>query len=224
LADPIRNLLTVTASDLTHQNRLFAIAFAPMQSYNFQKLTGGISMKRTVVVFSSKYGSTKQYAQWIAQELCCDLFERKEISTNKLEHYDIIIYGGGLYAGGLNGSKLIIKSFEQIKEKTLVVFTCGLADPEDETTIYNIKNALRKVFSPEMEKKIMLFHLRGAMDYSKLSVPHKIMMEMLFKSVSRKVPESLTNEDKAFLDTYGKAVNFVDKGSLDPLLTYVKKS
>lgn len=179
-------------------------------------------MKKAVVIFSSKYGSTKQYAQWISQELSCDLFEKKEIAASKLEQYDIIIYGGGLYAGGVNGIQLITKSFDQVKEKTIVVFTCGLADPDDLDNVKSIKDSLRKAFSSEMQRKIQVFHLRGAMDYAKLSVPHKMMMGMLYKSIAKKDSEALTAENKAFLDTYGKDVDFTDREKLAPLLSYVK--
>lgn len=60
-------------------------------------------MNKTAVVFKSKYGSTKKYAQWIAEELSCDIFERKNVKSDDLEAYDTVIYGGGLYAGGVKG-------------------------------------------------------------------------------------------------------------------------
>lgn len=180
-------------------------------------------MKKTVVVYSSKYGSTKQYAEWIAQELCCDLFDKKEMTANNLAQYDIIIFGGGLYAGGISGIQLITKAFDQIKEKTIVVFTCGLADPYEQTNVESIQKSLHKVFSQEMQNKIQVFHLRGAMDYTKLSMPHKIMMGMMFKSISKKDSDSLTDENKDFLATYGKTVDFTDKNGIAPLLSYVRE-
>ena len=51
-----------------------------------------------IVVYKSKYGCTKTYAQWIAEELSCDICEQSEIKIDELKKYDIIIYGGGLYA------------------------------------------------------------------------------------------------------------------------------
>lgn len=180
-------------------------------------------MKKTVVVYSSKYGSTKQYAEWIAQELCCDLFDKKEISEKELEAYEIIIYGGGLYAGGLNGISIITKAYDRIKEKKIVVFTCGLADPEDQSNIQGIQDGLRKCFTAEMQNKIQIYHLRGAMDYNKLSTGHKIMMGMLHKAVSKKDKNSLTNENKEFLETYGKSVDFKDKNKISSLISYVRE-
>ena len=48
-------------------------------------------MKNIVVVYQSKYGSTKKYASWLAEELACDIFERKRIKASELSKYDVII-------------------------------------------------------------------------------------------------------------------------------------
>ncbi len=87
-------------------------------------------MKKTVVIYKSSYGSTKKYAEWIAQELKCDLFDTNKVKDDMLVDYDIIIFGGGLYASGINGIALIKSSFSSLRDKDVIVFTVGLADPE----------------------------------------------------------------------------------------------
>ena len=39
---------------------------------------GGYFMEKVIVVYKSKYGSTKKYAQWLAEDLSCDLVENKK--------------------------------------------------------------------------------------------------------------------------------------------------
>lgn len=87
-------------------------------------------MGNVAVIFKTKYGHTKQYAEWISEELKCDLFEQSEISGEKMLEYDTIVYGGGLYASGILGIELITKNFSNINSKNIVVFTVGLADPD----------------------------------------------------------------------------------------------
>ena len=70
----------------------------------------------TVVVYKSKYGSTKKYAEWIAEELKCDIFDMKNITVDFLLKYDVIIYGGGLYAEIINGLYIITKNFDKFKD------------------------------------------------------------------------------------------------------------
>ena len=36
------------------------------------------TMKKTAVIYGSKYGATKQYATWIAEELGADLINYKD--------------------------------------------------------------------------------------------------------------------------------------------------
>ena len=39
---------------------------------------------KAIVVYSSKYGSTAQYARWIAEELRAPLFEAESVKPDKL--------------------------------------------------------------------------------------------------------------------------------------------
>lgn len=175
-------------------------------------------MSKVVVVYKSKYGSTKKYAEWISEELCCDLFECSKLSVEKLNDYDTVIYGGGLYASGINGIDMITKNYEKLKEKKLIVFTVGLANPNIESQFTPILN---KNFTEEMQKNIKIFHLRGGIDYKELGLIHKSMMAMMRKMVASKKEEELTDEDKQMLETYGEKVDFTDKATIEPIISYV---
>jgi menaquinone-dependent protoporphyrinogen IX oxidase len=173
---------------------------------------------KTAVIYKSKYGHTKQYAEWIAESLEADLFEDDKIKSSELSHYDKIIYGGGLYAGGINGAAIISKNFKSIKDKNLIVFTVGLASPED-PGIYTA--IIEKAFTEEMRKNIKFFHFRGGINYRELGMVHKGMMAMLKKMVEKKTEEEMTEEDKQMLATYGDQVDFSDRKSVEPLLEYM---
>ena len=177
-------------------------------------------MKKTAVVYKSRYGSTRKYAGWIAEILGSDLFEESEISGSELESYSVIIYGGGLYASGINGISLLTKNFHSIKDKSLIVFTVGLASPED-TSIY--KPIIEKNIPDEMRSSIKFFHLRGGIDYGELNMIHKGMMAMLKKMVEKKPEGEKTGEDRQMLETYGQKVDFTDRDSISPLVEYVLK-
>jgi len=179
-------------------------------------------MKRIAVVYQSKYGSTEKYAKWIAETLNCDLFNRIAVKADELRPYDTIIYGGGLYAGGVSGIDFIVKNFHHFSDKNIVLFTCGLADTSNPINTDHIKMSLRKLFTPEMEKQIKVFHLRGGIDYSKLNFMHKSMMGMLHKSLMKKNPDTLSDEDKEMLETYGKKVDFTDRLAIAPIISYVQ--
>ena len=81
-----------------------------------------------LVTYSSKYGSTEKYAKWIGEALSCEVKDIKIIRSDMLPNYDVIIHGGSLYAGGVGGLKRLVKLYPEIRDKKLIVFTCGLAD------------------------------------------------------------------------------------------------
>ena len=171
---------------------------------------GGIA-----VVYKSKYGSTKQYAQWIAQKLdYASLFEVSQIKPEQLALFDVIVYGGGLYAGGINGVSLVTKN----PCKNLVVFTVGLANPD--TTDYS--EVLSKNFSGELLAKTKVFHLRGGISYSGLSLLHKGIMAIFNKAAAKKDRAKMSDEERAIVETGGNSVDFTDKSTVAPIVAHVK--
>lgn len=58
---------------------------------------------KAVVVYKSKTGYVKRYAEWIGEALGCEILENKGLRAASLQKYDMIILGGGLYAGSING-------------------------------------------------------------------------------------------------------------------------
>ena len=176
-------------------------------------------MNNIAIIYKSKYGSTKKYAQWIAEEVKADLFERSEIDVGKLMEYDTIVYGGGLYASGIAGISTITKNYETLKDKRIIVFTVGFASTDREEVFHPI---IEKNFSKEMRDNIRFFHLRGGIDYKKLGIVHRSMMAMLKAIISKKGPEELSDDDRELLATYGGKVDFMDKNTIRPLLLFLK--
>ena len=169
---------------------------------------------KIAVVYKSKYGTTKQYAEWVAAELDADLFEIAEIKPVDLTVYDVVIHGGGLYGGGIDGLKITKRKSPQ----RLVVFTVGVADPI--TTDYS--EILQLAFSTEELTTTKVFHLRGGIDYKKLNFAHKTIMGMMQKALLKKNADKRSEEEQQILATYGKKVDFVDRTTIEPLVDYIK--
>ena len=179
-------------------------------------------MNHAIVIFTSKYGATKRYAQWIAQALSCPLLEAKNCSKTELAKYDTIIYGGGLYAGGVNGIKLLPQNWQLISNKHVILFTCGIANPADTENTLQIRQSLAKTLPAEMMEKLHIFHFRGAIDYAKLGLVHRAMMAMLRKMLLKKDENTLREEDKQLVQSYGGRADFTDPASIKPLVAFVR--
>lgn len=76
---------------------------------------------KILVTYKSKTGFTKKYAEWIAEELGCETKDIKTITSKDAAEYDLIIHGGWILGGIINGYS-IINSFSP---KRLIVFGVG---------------------------------------------------------------------------------------------------
>ena len=94
-----------------------------------------------LVICDSQYGFTEQYARWIAEELGCPCVARKDVKPEQLQKYDGLIYGGGLYAGGVSGLKWFAKQLALAKEMSLPVVIHSREAAEDTIDIMRAEKA-----------------------------------------------------------------------------------
>ncbi|MDU5337186.1 flavodoxin domain-containing protein [Enterococcus sp.] len=92
-------------------------------------------MKNTVVLYQSKYGATKKYAEWLASDLGCEILETKSARLADIEKYDVIILGGGIYASGIAGLSFIKKNYSKLKDKKIAVFAVGASLYDEEAML-----------------------------------------------------------------------------------------
>jgi len=162
---------------------------------------------KAVVIYKSKYGSTKKYGEWIADELACDIFDAKDIEVERLKDYDTIIYGGGLYAEVIAGVSLITKNIDTLKDKKLIVYTTGIT-PIDCREYYD-KMVVEKNFKPKIREKIKIYNLPGKMVLSELSLVHRTALKTLKKIMSGK--ENPTDMEKMLIDLCDADGDFSNK-------------
>jgi len=180
-------------------------------------------MAKVLVMYFSKHGSTKKYAEWIAAELNGEVYDIKNIKHRIVEGYDTIILGTALYAGKIEGINIIINNYEKIKHKKIVIYTCGLFDYRKPENVNAVTKIIADILSEEITKHIKIFCLRGGIDYKKMSLTHKMMMWMMKTMLMKKEAEKLTEDDKIFLKTYGQTVDFTDKNSIADMVKYCKE-
>ena len=85
-----------------------------------------------IILYKSKYGATKQYADWIAEKTGFSCIKTDDADVKKVSGYDVIILGGGIYASGIAGLSFLKKNIGKLKDKKIIVFCCG-ASPYEQT-------------------------------------------------------------------------------------------
>lgn len=188
---------------------------------------------KTVVVYGSRYGSTKRYAEHIAAALGCAAVPAEEVRRGQLGGYKTVVFGGGAYAGSICGWKKIARHCRfalrrkqdgaaDERERAAasgqrwVLFVCGLADPSKEKTRREARMLFDKRLPAEAAGTLPVFCLRGDLDYAVLGAKHRTMMRMLVAWLRRKQDPSA--EDKQLLASYGGAVRFFDAASAAPVI------
>ncbi len=173
----------------------------------------------TVVIYKSKYGATRNYAEWISEELNCDIFDSKDVKIQELLGYDNIIYGGGLYAEVINGVSLITKNLSLLKDKKIVVFSVGIT-PLDYRDYYD-GLVVEKNFKSGLPKNVKMFSFIGKMLDSELSLPHRAAIKTLKKIMKAK--ENPTEMEKLLIKLCDFNGDGCDKSKIIDLVDYIKE-
>lgn len=171
-----------------------------------------------IVIYKSKYGSTKAYAEWIAEELCCNAVESKSIKADDLVQYNTIIYGGGLYAEIIAGVGLITKNIDMLKDKKLIVYSTGIT-PLDCRDYYDGMVAPRN-FKGDTLKYIKMYNFMGKMVLSELSTVHRTALKALKKLMSDK--QNPSPMEKMLIDLCDADGDFTDRSAIKELVEYAK--
>lgn len=169
-------------------------------------------MSKIAMVYRSKSGFTEKYAKWIAEAAGAELLKGDKIKAEDLMKYDTIVYGGGLYAVGINGVRLITENYELLKEKKLIVFGLG-ASPVRPEIYEEVKN---KNLTIQQQETIDFFLLRGGFNKEKLTTVDRILMQLMKLHLKRK--KNPTPDERGMLNAYEHPVDFTDRSKIQPIL------
>ena len=172
---------------------------------------------KAIITYGSQYGSAEHYARKFAECTGFPILPYREVKN--LSGYARVIHFGALYAGGVLGLRQIMQQLPAKAE--FIIVTVGLADVQDAENIQHIRSAIRRQIPEDVFRRTRIFHLRGAIDYSKLNLKHRTMMALLYAK-ARGLPEEKKNaETQAMIETYGKQVSFVDDTAVIALVNSI---
>lgn len=175
-----------------------------------------------IAIYGSKHGTAKRYAVELSRRI--GVQAKSYESCGSLEGFDTVIYIGALYAGGVLGLRKTFDKMPFDPSQKVIIATVGLADPQDEQNVCSIRESLSRQLSPEFFEHAAIYHLRGGINYSKLSLAHKTMMGLLYRKAKSLPPDQQTADSVAMVQTYGKIVDFVDFAALDQIVESVSFS
>ena len=175
-------------------------------------------MSNILVVYKSKYGATEQYAEWLKEELGCEMISADECKLKDLEAHDTIIFGGGIHAGGITGISLIKKNFKKIQDKKLIVFAVGI-NVEGEKNMEDIRDIN---FRGKLSE-VPCYLLKGAYDPNKITGFDSFLMKQVRKMIMKKPIIDREPQERELVKVIDYGGNWIDKASLAPIIEAVKE-
>lgn len=162
---------------------------------------------RSIVIYRSKTGFTKRYAEWIAEAIGADLKPLGKLSKKELADYDVVIYGSGVMGG-------MIMGLDKMRDsgKKLVVFATGAS-----LSSLELKERMRK---QNKLGELPLFYMQGGIDYEHLSFIKRKMLGMVQNSLAKKAEK--TEEEKYMEEAMKTSFDASNRKYIAPLVTYVK--
>lgn len=174
----------------------------------------GNGIGKVLLIYKSKTGFTKKYAEWIGEKVVCDLVSYEDREKISLGDYDTIIFGGGFYAGTISGLKWFKSQKKELADKNVIIYATGSAPagtPQTEQTF-------QQSFTEEERKRFRLFYLQGGINYEKMGGLNRMMMAMFLKMLKKKEGE----ESEAYR-LISQSFDCTAKEKLQPLLQWIEE-
>ena len=170
-----------------------------------------------IILYQSKYGATKKYADWLSEETGFKCVETKKADIRDIVKYDTVILGGGIYASGIAGLSFLKKNIKRLKGKKIIVF-CSGASPYEEKAFEEIRKRNMKAALAG----IPLFYCRGAFNMKEMSFKDRTLCKLLRKAVSKKDPADYESWEKALMEAGDNKCDWTDKKYIVPIIDSIK--
>lgn len=162
-------------------------------------------MLKTIVIYQSSTGFTKQYAQWIAEELSCEAIELAKVTGKLIEDNDRIIFGGWIMGNMING----LDKIRKMNPKELVIFAVG-STPQEIINVEEIKS-INHINSDES-----FYYMVGGFRFEKLNFMVRGMLKALKKQDEKK--ENKTAQEQYMADKLGTSFDLSDRKYIHDLV------
>ena len=161
-------------------------------------------MMPTAIVYTSKTGFTRQYAQLLGKRLGLPVYSLED-ALYGLDQGSPILYLGWIHASA-------IRDYRKAAKKFSVCAVCGVGLCDTGTLTDRVREATA------IPASIPLFTLQGGFDRSKLKGLDKLMISMLVKGLSAQ--EKRSEQDERMLALLQTDGNYVSPDNLKGILDW----
>lgn len=132
-------------------------------------------MKNDVLVAcQSRTGFTRSYAAQIAAALHCPALELNELLRTGLTGCRLLIFGGGLHAGQIDGLAKVKKLLQRSQVERFILFATGAMPAENQRAA---EEMWRANLTQAQLQTIPHFYLPGGLRYEGMALPDRLLMK-----------------------------------------------
>ena len=164
-------------------------------------------MKKGAIIFSTKYGSTAQYAKWIGEATGLPVFNIKDAYGN-LSEYDFLVLGSPIIYHKVHNWRWVRKNWTDLETKPIIFFTVSGAPAGKKLDGWIAKSLPQQLIS-----KMHHVVLRGRQSPKELNWYDRIMLII----GSMKNPDPVASKEEL------EGFDFMDRYSIKPVVGLVQQ-
>lgn len=172
-------------------------------------------MKSALIIYKSKTGFTKKYADWIHEDVKCNLKTLDNVKKEDIDKHDVIIYGAPVHAGRIFGL-VKIKKLIDFDNKRMIIYATGAAPNSEEIIKPIIDNNLA-----DCESKVRFFYFESGLNYENMNFFNRGLMRTFSKMLNAKKDKTESEQEmsKTIMSSYDNS----KKEYIVPLTTLLKE-
>ncbi len=175
-----------------------------------------------VVVYRSQTGSSKRYAQWLAEDLSCDAVPLEELDRAAAT-CDLVVLCSWFHAASIMGAKQFRTYMAAHPEKRYAVIAVGATPmPEEDYPPEEHEETFRKSFPADTYADLPWCYCQGDFHFEKLGFSDKLMMRAYFKMLDASAHKG-SKRDAVALAGMKAGMDCCDRTYLEPLVEELRR-
>ncbi len=176
----------------------------------------------TVVAYRSQTGSSKRYAQWLAEDLGCDAVPLEEIDRAAAT-CDLVVFCSWFHAASIVGAKQFRAFMAAHPEKRYAVVAVGATPmPGDDYPPQEHEEAFRKSFPKNAYADLPWCYCQGDFHLEKLGFADRLMMRAYFRMLEASARKG-SKRDAVALAGMRAGMDCCDRVHLEPLVEELRR-
>ncbi len=173
-----------------------------------------------LVLYKSKYGSTKQYAEWIGEALQAPVRSIDSVQEGELKEAGTVIIGGYVWVGKITAAPFLQKHWNILQGKRVALFSVSGSKPDDP----EVQKYVEASLPADIHAAIRFFPLWGR--HGKLDLRDRFMMWFPRTALRSKVRSGKTEAEREKARQDLAAItdmsDHVKRSAVEPIVTWAQ--